>query len=344
MAANWQNAYGAIGATDALRQILTDRIAAEKVEEENRRAKVIEANAAARLAQEAEQNRLDRAARQGEFVSGRDERYEGALRDVRRQDLMTQERATERDINRKVRIDEGIDRAAEREAARAARVEDREDQQDFLRRQASQAQAAARELNAPARELMDEERRLRIEAARDKLTAGRAATAKTASDADTSTRAALDSVRALLRPKGIGRGLDAATGAYELRGFTQDAQDWKAERDRLVAMLTLPNLGALKGPMSDKDILFVKQLSSTLQNENVSGDFARKELAKLQRLLETRIAEAEAGDAAVMGRSGGGLVAPPMGRSGGPGGGVPGGAPVQEFDYVNGQLVPRGGG
>lgn len=71
-------------------------------------------------------------------------------------------------------------------------------------------------------------------------------------------------------------GLNKMYGAYEMRGFTQDARDAAALRDQLVAALTLPNLGSLKGPMSDKDVLFIKSLATRLQDSHISeGEAAR---------------------------------------------------------------------
>jgi len=85
-------------------------------------------------------------------------------------------------------------------------------------------------------------------------------------DAQAVTRTALGLARRLKDDPGI----DAATGAYELRGFTQGAVDFNSVRNQLVAALALPNLGALRGPMSDKDILFVKQLATRLENPRIS--------------------------------------------------------------------------
>lgn len=87
-----------------------------------------------------------------------------------------------------------------------------------------------------------------------------------AEDARAITQTAYDLATRLLTHEGI----DAATGAYELRGFTQPAVDFNSIRGQLVAALALPNLGALKGPMSDKDILFVKQLATRLENPRLS--------------------------------------------------------------------------
>ena len=111
---------------------------------------------------------------------------------------------------------------------------------------------------------------------------------KQAGQAAESTQAALDSVDKLLDKRGLGANLGSAYGAYEMRGWTQGAQDFKAERDRLAAMLTLPNLGTLKGPMSDKDLAFLKQVSTTLSNDNISDEAALGELTRVQQWLRSK--------------------------------------------------------
>lgn len=99
------------------------------------------------------------------------------------------------------------------------------------------------------------------------------------------TQTALDLVTRLETHAGIG----AATGAYEMRGFTQGAVDFNAIRDQLVAALALPNLGALKGPMSDKDVIFVKQLATRLANTRLSESETRKALAEAKLFLQTKL-------------------------------------------------------
>ena len=80
-----------------------------------------------------------------------------------------------------------------------------------------------------------------------------------------------------------------AYGAYEMRGWTQGARDAKALRDQLVAQLTLPNLGALKGPMSDKDVAFVKQISTRLADSNISDEEAVRALNDARDFLERKL-------------------------------------------------------
>jgi hypothetical protein len=52
-----------------------------------------------------------------------------------------------------------------------------------------------------------------------------------------------------------------------------------------VATLALPNLNLLKGPMSDKDIMFVKQLATRLSNENMSDAETVKALNEAKAFL-----------------------------------------------------------
>lgn len=110
-----------------------------------------------------------------------------------------------------------------------------------------------------------------------------------------STQTALSLVDRLLGVDGDPKqppheGMGAATGAYELRGFTQPAQDFNGIRDQLVATLTLPNLGALKGPMSDKDVVFVKQLATRLGNKRLSDAETRRALAEARVFLKGKLA------------------------------------------------------
>jgi hypothetical protein len=104
-------------------------------------------------------------------------------------------------------------------------------------------------------------------------------------EAESITRTALDLTDRLEQHGGIG----AATGAYEMRGFTQDAVDFNAIRDQLVAALALPNLGALKGPMSDKDILFVKQLATRLSNTRLSEPETRTAISEAKTFLKSKL-------------------------------------------------------
>lgn len=86
-------------------------------------------------------------------------------------------------------------------------------------------------------------------------------------------------------------GFDWAYGMISSRtsGLSQDATDAMAIRDQLVASLTLPNLGALKGPMSDKDIMFVKQLATRLGNPRISEAEARRAVDEAVLFLESKM-------------------------------------------------------
>lgn len=112
--------------------------------------------------------------------------------------------------------------------------------------------------------------------------------------ADAITRSAVDLATRLFDHPGLSK----ATGAYELRGFTQAAIDANAIRDQLVAALALPNLGALKGPMSDKDVLFVKQISTRLANRRLSYEETRKAIQEAQLFLKGKLGESSTSDTA----------------------------------------------
>jgi hypothetical protein len=85
-------------------------------------------------------------------------------------------------------------------------------------------------------------------------------------------------------------GLNRSTGIIDslTSGFSQEATDANGLRDQLVATLTLPNLGSLKGPMSDKDIVFVKQLATRLGNQKLSDSETRKAIAEARTVLQGR--------------------------------------------------------
>jgi hypothetical protein len=145
--ADWAGAYGAAGGHDALREVLADKIAAAKVAEDNRRAQVEEAANAQRLAMAADQFRQAQAERQGEFVSARDERYQGRLTDTERYNREAQTAATERDITRADKINTRTDTLAEHEAARQQHLAD----QEFLDAQRRKGEAFQAHLAAASR-------------------------------------------------------------------------------------------------------------------------------------------------------------------------------------------------
>lgn len=112
-------------------------------------------------------------------------------------------------------------------------------------------------------------------------------------DAQQVTQTALGLVGRLKKHPGLG----AATGAYELRGFTQPAVDFNAIRNQLVAALALPNLGALRGPMSDKDVLFVKQLATRLAEPRLSAEETMTALNEAELFLTGKLGDGAAVDA-----------------------------------------------
>ena len=58
----------------------------------------------------------------------------------------------------------------------------------------------------------------------------------------------------------------------------------------------LPNLGALKGPMSDKDVAFEKSLATRLGNLNLSEPETRKALTEAQTFLRGKLGDGGGGD------------------------------------------------
>ncbi len=118
--------------------------------------------------------------------------------------------------------------------------------------------------------------------------AARQVTTVNSEDAAQITKTARDLVTRLETHPGMAK----STGAYEMRGWTQDAVDFNSIRDQLVAALTLPNLGALKGPMSDKDILFVKQLATRLANRRLSEAETRQAISEARSFLDSKLAAA----------------------------------------------------
>lgn len=63
---------------------------------------------------------------------------------------------------------------------------------------------------------------------------------------------------------------------------------FKAKVDNLVASLAIDNLGLLKGPMSDKDIEFIKQMSSGLEI-GMDEQSAKERLGKIKTRLQEKI-------------------------------------------------------
>lgn len=189
-------------------------------------------------------------------------------------------RSAEAEANRQA----AAERAAAEEAGRNERAQAANELKALIAKTANST-------NAETVGLRNELLRMQAEMAKDKLETTRAErdkAEKTKTDAATNTLTLLD--RLEKHP-----GLDKAYGAYEMRGFTQDARDFKAIRDQTVAALTLPNLGSLKGPMSDKDVAFVKNLATRLQDPNISEAEARRAISDARATLEGRTLEAAPG-------------------------------------------------
>lgn len=164
--------------------------------------------------------------------------------------------------------------------------------------------------SAESRALANELTRIQIQAAGDKLETAQTERGKSVDAAKSATENALALAIRLATHPGLGK----ATGAYEMRGFTQEATNFNAIRDQLVAALALPNLGALKGPLSDKDILFVKQLATRLENRKMDDAETLTAIAEAKTFLQDK------------------LAATP----------TPAGGGAQEYDYIPGRgLVPR---
>lgn len=189
-------------------------------------------------------------------------------------------------------------RSAEAEKARTA-ADDRAESDRAMRLTIAQL---AQSGNAAQRDLANQLTQLRIDAERDKQATTREAKDKTTSEAQATTQRALDLATRLETHPGISK----ATGAYEMRGFTQEAQDYNGIRDQLVAALTLPNLGALKGPMSDKDVAFVKTLATRLGNTKLSEAETRLAIKEAKDFLANKLRDTSTAPTATTGTGGGG--------------------------------------
>lgn len=193
--------------------------------------------------------------------------------------------------------------AAKVEAARVATETRANENEQKAKDRLAQIQAAAAAAQGN-RGLQDEMVRLRIQAEKDKQDAARTATTDKAASARQQTQMALDLVNRLETHPGLNR----STGIIDsmTSGFSQEATDANGLRDQLVATLTLPNLGALKGPMSDRDVIFIKQLATRLGNPKLSDSETRKALSEAKTFLLSK-SEAQGGGP---GAGGGGSAAP----------------------------------
>lgn len=144
---------------------------------------------------------------------------------------------------------------------------------------------------AQNRDLQGQLQELKIQGERDKLDRATADRTRQESNAKDATQTAYDLTDRLEQHPGFGTAYGNISSRFS--GFSQDATDAGSIRDQLVAALALPNLGALKGPMSDKDILFIKQLATRLGNPRISEAEARKALAEAKVFLRSKGAMAK---------------------------------------------------
>lgn len=102
--------------------------------------------------------------------------------------------------------------------------------------------------------------------------------------AEQTRRVAVSTIDRMLTHPGLSK--SSGIVSSKLSRFSPDATDFNALRDQVVATLALPNLSLLKGPMSDKDILFVKQLATRLSNENMSDEETVRSLHEAKAFLD----------------------------------------------------------
>lgn len=149
--ADWAGAAGAGAASDALRQILTDRLLAQKVAEDNRRAQVEEQQRAQELAQRAEAQRAAQALQMTALGDARDAGYQNRLLNTQRLDADTQQHSMDQQIHARTRTEDLAAQAAARAADEAFRTKEREGRQSFemlMARRAGSGQAASEPLVA----------------------------------------------------------------------------------------------------------------------------------------------------------------------------------------------------
>ena len=122
-----------------------------------------------------------------------------------------------------------------------------------------------------------------LRVAQDKLATGENEKADEKAMGEATRKEALTKSLELIDAMDKHPGMGAATGAFEVLGhITQPAQDFKSIRDQLTAVLAIPNLPSLKGPLSDKDIAFIKQSVTRIANSRISEQAMRQELRTLK--------------------------------------------------------------
>lgn len=177
------------------------------------------------------------------------------------------------------------ERATAQSAAAAAAAKATSEHQAKVDAETGRHNRAVEGSTAETRALAGELQQLKI----NEATAKAAKVAKDTETAESNAKSSTENALALAQRLKTHPDLDKAYGAYEMRGMTQGAQDVKAIRDQLVAALALPNLGALKGPMSDKDVAFIKSLSTRLANPNISDPEAVRAIGEAETFLNGKL-------------------------------------------------------
>jgi hypothetical protein len=113
---------------------------------------------------------------------------------------------------------------------------------------------------------------------------------RSAQDDRASARVITEDTMATLQSLKDHPGFDSSIGFYELRkGLTPESRAFNAKLTQAINSLALPNLGALKGPMSDKDILFIKNISSRLQETRVDPEDYKAAIDEAVKFLKRKL-------------------------------------------------------
>lgn len=117
--------------------------------------------------------------------------------------------------------------------------------------------------------------------------------AKAQNEALERSQSLLSSINSLLTAPGFDNAVGPISSKIPawMNPFTAGKKaDFEANFNALQSMMALENLSLLKGPMSDKDIQFIKEASSGL-NLNMSQDGFRKKLTEIKTKIEASIAD-----------------------------------------------------
>lgn len=84
------------------------------------------------------------------------------------------------------------------------------------------------------------------------------------------------------------KGFNGAFGVMDswMPTFRQDTADAESLRDTLTSLLTMENMGKMKGVLSDSDMKILRQASSTV-NSRISESAAKAELERIIRVMGT---------------------------------------------------------